>query len=170
MLCASAQLLRARPNLDESSFRAELNVYCEMHSCLVDIATLRGAPIKGIILSGGPSSVYDADAPHLQQAIWDWAAAEGIPVLGICYGFQEMAFKLGGTVAKAPEREFGHAEVRRVPVPAGASYDAALLEGLPDKFSVWMSHGDKIHAIPPGFGNIAVSGEACSMGGVRLLR
>jgi GMP synthase (glutamine-hydrolysing) len=137
---------------------AELNVYCEMHSCLVDVSVLRGAPIKGVILSGGPSSVYDPDAPHVQQAILDWVAAEGIPVLGICYGFQELAHRLGGRVEKAPEREFGFAEVRRVPLPAGAGHDDAFLEGLPPSFTAWMSHGDKITAIPPGFGNIGVSG------------
>lgn len=69
----------------------------------------------------------------------------GLPVLGICYGFQEMSHALGGAVEKAPEREFGHAEVTAV--------DAAspLLAGLPTPFKVWMSHGDKITALPPGF-------------------
>jgi GMP synthase (glutamine-hydrolysing) len=99
----------------------ELKVYCEMHSCLVKEAVLRGMNVKGIILSGGPFSVYEEGAPHLDPAVWALAAERKIPMLGICYGFQEMAHALGGEVQKAPHREYGHAEV----VAASAAVAAA---------------------------------------------
>ena len=83
----------------------ELNVYCEMHSCLVDAAALERLPLIGIILSGGPSSVYEEGAPHVQKAVWELAERKRLPVLGVCYGFQEMAHALGGRVERAPHRE-----------------------------------------------------------------
>jgi GMP synthase (glutamine-hydrolysing) len=140
----------------------ELNVYCELHSCLVDVAALDKLPLIGIILSGGPFSVYEEGAPHMQRAIWDLAERKRLPVLGVCYGFQEMVHVLGGRVDRAPHREFGSASVRRArpadAAPAGAASPAFdLFAGLGDEFSVWMSHGDKIHALPPGFATIGVS-------------
>ena len=104
-----------------------------------------GPRLRGVILSGGPASVYEADAPHVHPDIWAYVKETGLPVLGICYGFQEMSHALGGAVERAPEREFGHAEVTAV----GAG--SPLLAGLPPAFKVWMSHGDKITALPPGF-------------------
>ena len=130
----------------------ELNVYCEVHSCLVEEAVLRACNVRGLILSGGPFSVYEAGSPHLQPGIWRLAEERGLPVLGICYGFQEMAHALGGRVAQAPHREFGHASVTKA--PCGGSSEGGvedLLQGLPEDFTVWMSHGDKIHECPPGF-------------------
>ena len=89
----------------------------------------------------------------MQAAIWKLAEERGLPILGICYGFQEMAHALGGKVEKAAHREFGHAHVSQTPLPAGAEGGGAgdLLAGLPSPFQVWMSHGDKITAMPPGF-------------------
>jgi len=112
----------------------------------LDTIKAGGARIKGLILSGGPASVYEADAPHVHPDVWAYVKETGLPVLGICYGFQEMSHALGGSVERAPEREFGHAEVTAV----GAA-PSPLLAGLPASFKVWMSHGDKITALPPGF-------------------
>ena len=100
-----------------------------------------------------------------QPAIWAWAEQSGIPILGVCYGFQEMSHTLGGMVAKAPEREFGHAVIR---VVAGAS-GSELFEGLGDSFKVWMSHGDKIHTVPTGFAAVASTDncEFAAAAGVR---
>jgi len=124
----------------------DLKVYCEMHSCLVKEAVLRAMNVKGIILSGGPFSVYEEGAPHLDPAIWALAAEKGIPVLGICYGFQEMAHALGGKVEKAPHREFGHAEVDDGSGGGGGGGGggarSSLLAGLSNPLRVWMSHGD----------------------------
>lgn len=79
------------------------------------------------------------------------AEERGLPILGVCYGFQEMSHMLGGRVDKAPAREFGHADVRKLPLAADAAAAGDLFAGLPDAFQVWMSHGDKIHEVPPGF-------------------
>jgi GMP synthase (glutamine-hydrolysing) len=132
----------------------ELNVYCEMHSCLVEESVLRACNLKGIILSGGPFSVYEEGAPHMQQGIWRMAEELGLPILGICYGFQEMAHQLGGSVVKAPTREFGHASVLQAEGLSDAGA-AELLAGVPGTFTAWMSHGDKIQACPPGFVTVA---------------
>ena len=99
-------------------------------------------------------------SPNLQTAIWQWAAEADIPILGICYGFQEIAHALGGVVEAAPEREFGHAQLA-----VGSSVDA-LLEGFANRdLKVWMSHGDKITALPPGFAPIA-STTSCEFAAV----
>jgi GMP synthase (glutamine-hydrolysing) len=100
----------------------------------------------GIILSGGPASVYDTDAPQADARLWD----AGIPVLGICYGVQLMAHQLGGRVAPAERREYGPAVIH-------AAGDDPLLAGLPAEAPVWMSHGDSILAPPPGFRAIAAT-------------
>ncbi|RYG48178.1 hypothetical protein EON67_07840 [archaeon] len=133
---------------------AEMGVYCEMHSCLTTASAVSWDRVKGIILSGGPSSVYDADAPHLHDSIWEKAREAKLPVLGICYGFQDMTHRFGGKVDKAPKREFGHAEL--LPPAAGAVNTSRLLTGVPLPSKVWMSHGDKIHVLPPG---MAVTGS-----------
>ena len=95
----------------------------------------------GIILSGGPSSVYDKDAPLADKSVFDL----GIPVLGICYGLQFMVYALGGRVHPAAKREYGHAQVEI------QESDSQLFQGLPHQLSVWMSHGDSAEALPPGF-------------------
>jgi len=95
----------------------------------------------GIILSGGPSSVYDKDAPLADKSVFDL----GIPVLGICYGLQFMVYALGGKVRPAAKREYGHAKVEI------QQSDSQLFQGLPNLLAVWMSHGDEAEELPPGF-------------------
>ena len=95
----------------------------------------------GIILSGGPSSVYDKDAPLADRSVFDL----GVPVLGICYGLQFMVYALGGKVIPAAKREYGHAKVE-IQQP-----DSQLFQGLPHLLAVWMSHGDSAEELPPGF-------------------
>lgn len=139
----------------------ELNIYCELHSCLVDVSVLEAAPLKGIILSGGPFSVYEKDAPHMQKAIWTMAEKRNLPILGICYGFQEMVHHYGGKVDKAPHREYGHATVQIIKdTNDGTTIANDLLQGLGDEFTVWMSHGDKIHEIPEGFEKIGITANS----------
>ena len=118
----------------------ELNVYCELAPPTISRADAARLNAKGVILSGGPASVHDGDAPRAP----DWALAGELPLLGICYGMQEMAHRLGGGVARSAEREFG---------PARLSHDGggAVFAGLPDPMDVWMSHGDHVDALPPGF-------------------
>jgi GMP synthase (glutamine-hydrolysing) len=95
----------------------------------------------GIILSGGPSSVYDQGAPLADKSVFDL----GIPVLGICYGLQFMVYALGGKVRPAAKREYGHAKVEI------QESDSQLFQGLPKLLAVWMSHGDSAEELPPGF-------------------
>jgi GMP synthase (glutamine-hydrolysing) len=124
----------------------ELNVYSVLlpHDTPWDEIAAR-RPV-GIILSGGPASVYDPDAPQADPRLWD----AGIPVLGICYGVQLMAHQLGGRVAPAERREYGPAVIQ-------AASGEALLAGLPADAPVWMSHGDSILEPPPGFRAIAAT-------------
>ncbi len=95
----------------------------------------------GIILSGGPSSVYDKGAPHADKKVFDL----GVPVLGICYGLQFMVYALGGKVRPAAKREYGHAKVEI------QESDSQLFQGLPKLLAVWMSHGDSAEELPAGF-------------------
>jgi GMP synthase (glutamine-hydrolysing) len=134
----------------------EQQVYCELHPNDVSDAFIRDFQPQGIILSGGPNSVYDDETPRAPQVAFEL----GVPVLGICYGMQTMAAQLGGKVENAQKREFGYAEIR-------ARGHSKLLEGIQDRVNVeghglldvWMSHGDKVTEIPPGFKLIA-SNEA----------
>ena len=107
---------------------------------------------KGVILSGGPASVLDEDAPLAPAAIYE----AGVPVLGICYGEQAMAAQLGGTVEGGHHREFGRAEVL-------VTEDSPLLEGVwrkGERYPVWMSHGDRVTRLPPGFHVVGTSANA----------
>src|SRR5258705_7399128 len=130
----------------------ELNVYCEIHAFDVPDAFVREFAPAGIILSGGPNSVTEGDTPRAPDAVW----TAGVPVLGICYGMQTMAGQLGGAVEAGKVREFGYAEVR-------ARGHGKLLSGIQDRatadghglLDVWMSHGDKVTALPPGFSVMA---------------
>jgi GMP synthase (glutamine-hydrolysing) len=130
----------------------ETHVYCELHPYDVDVGFIRDFKPAGIILSGGPNSVTEGDTPRAPQIVFEL----GVPVLGICYGMQTMAAQLGGAVENGLVREFGYAEIR-------AQGHSALLRDIQDRtntqghglIDVWMSHGDKVTALPPGFSVIA---------------
>jgi GMP synthase (glutamine-hydrolysing) len=124
----------------------ELHVYCEIHPYSLPPRELSAMRPKGIILSGGPASVYADGAPSCAPAM----LGDGIPVLGICYGMQWMTHVLGGRVAPSARREFGHADVH-------VDRPTRLTTGLGRTLRVWMSHGDRIERVPPGFMPIAHS-------------
>lgn len=128
----------------------EAGVYAEIQPYNVPIQSIRQLAPMGLILSGGPSSVYAEGAPHSDPAIFEL----GIPVLGICYGLQLMAHQLGGSVDRSAKREFG---------PATLSVDGAsssLLADVPQESRVWMSHGDSLTALPHDFSVIAHTANA----------
>ncbi len=135
----------------------ELGVYSEVYAWDVDPAEIKKFAPKAVILSGGPESVYDAKGPAAPEVVFNL----GKPVLGICYGMQTMAAQLGGTVESSSHREFGAAQVRN----GGGS---RLIDGLEDNrdaqgrpvLDVWMSHGDRVTALPPGFKVIASTDSA----------
>src|SRR5258708_1310571 len=135
----------------------ELGVYSEIYACDAQISDIKKFSPKAIVLSGGPESVYDSKGLEAPRQIY-WL---GVPVLGICYGMQTMAAQLGGKVEGSSHREFGAAQVR----PTNGS---PLLDGLEDNrdvqgrrlLDVWMSHGDRVTAVPPGFKVIAESENA----------
>lgn len=118
----------------------EASVYSEIVPHTVTAEEIAAKRPSGIVLSGGPSSVYEEGAPHLDEAIFDL----GVPVLGICYGFQYMATALGGEVARTGQREYGSTAVR-------ISDKGVLLDGQPDEQTAWMSHGDSVSRAPEGF-------------------
>jgi len=140
----------------------ESGVYCELHPYDVDAEFIRKFAPKGVVLSGSHSSVVEDAQARAPQAVFEI----GVPVLGICYGMQTMAAQLGGGVEPGKVREFGYAEVR-------ARGHSRLLEGIQDRVNgsgeayldVWMSHGDKVTALPPGFKVIA-SNPACPIAGM----
>ena len=119
----------------------EQNVYSAVLPCTAKIEALRALKPVGLVLSGGPCSVYDADAPPADPEILNL----GVPVLGICYGLQFIAHHLGGRVQSAAKREYGHAEVELVDTAS------PLFAELPATMQVWMSHGDQTLDLPPGF-------------------
>jgi GMP synthase (glutamine-hydrolysing) len=118
----------------------EQNVFSVVLPCTASLEEIQAQKPMGIILSGGPSSVYDSDAPPADPAV----LSLGVPVLGICYGLQFIAHHLGGKVRSADKREYGHADVTLVA-------EIPLFEGLPKTMPVWMSHGDEALELPPGF-------------------
>ncbi|KAG1759749.1 GMP synthase [Suillus occidentalis] len=124
----------------------ELNVYAELMPCTSKLADLKFKP-KGIILSGSPYSVYDDDAPHADPGIYTL----GVPILGICYGLQEICWNHKGQVAKCDHREYGLAEVQISRFGESGNSVDALFEGLGDQMQVWMSHGDQLSVMPPDF-------------------
>jgi GMP synthase (glutamine-hydrolysing) len=128
----------------------ELNVFSVVLPCTAPLTEIQAHKPLGIVLSGGPSSVYDADAPAADAKVLEL----GVPVLGICYGLHFIVHHLGGKVLSAPRREYGHAEVT---IEDGAN---ALFAGLPETLQVWMSHGDEALALPSGFRRTAVSANA----------
>ncbi len=140
----------------------EAQVYCEIHPSDVSDDFVRSFGAKGIILSGSHASTYEDHQLRAPQAVWD----AGVPVLGICYGMQTMATQLGGKVEWSDDREFGYAEVR-------AHGHTALLKGIQDfatpeghgMLKVWMSHGDKVTTLPPGF-KLMASTPSCAIAGM----
>ncbi|MEP7070248.1 MAG: glutamine-hydrolyzing GMP synthase [Usitatibacter sp.] len=140
----------------------ETGVYCELHPHDVDAHFVRAFNPRGIILSGSHASVTQEETARAPQVVFEL----GVPVLGICYGMQTMAAQLGGAVEPGKVREFGYAEVR-------ARGHSRLLEGIQDRVNekgeafldVWMSHGDKVTALPPGFKLIAEN-PACPLAGM----
>ncbi|MDD8020619.1 MAG: glutamine-hydrolyzing GMP synthase [Acidobacteriota bacterium] len=118
----------------------ELGVYSEIHPYNLPLDRIKALVPGAIILSGGPKSVYESDSPHPDPGIFQL----GIPILGICYGLQLIAHHLGGKVERAPRKEYGFASLRILD-------RHGLLHSLKDKTQVWMSHGDRLEAIPEGF-------------------
>jgi len=140
----------------------EAHVYCEIHPNDVSDAFIREFNPKGVILSGSHASTYESHDLRAPQAVFEL----GVPVLGICYGMQTMAVQLGGTVEWSDHREFGYAEVR-------AHGHTKLLEAIEDfstaeghgMLKVWMSHGDKVTGLPPGF-KVMASTPSCPIAGM----
>ena len=123
----------------------EARVYCELTAHDAPEEQVQSLEPKGFVLSGGPASVYDDGAPALPRYVLD----SGLPVLGICYGMQLLAHEMGGVVGGADKREYGLAELQL------SDLSSPLFTGLPFSQSVWMSHGDRIEQLPPGFGALA---------------
>src|SRR4051794_4599600 len=124
----------------------ECRVYCELLPYNTRTAEIAARRPAGIVLSGGPPSVYDAGAPQADPALYDL----GIPALGICYGMQLMAQQLDGRVIPETRREFGKAQLQ-------VTEAGALFRGLPPNLVCWMSHGDRVEAPPPGFRPLAAT-------------
>jgi GMP synthase (glutamine-hydrolysing) len=127
----------------------ELGVYCEIHPFSAEIEKIRELNPRGIILSGGPNSVYEDGAPHCSSQVLEL----GVPVLGLCYGLQLISYFLGGKVEPSNRREYGAARIKLLT-------PSKLLADLPEEFPVWMSHGDHVTAGPPGFQVIAETDNA----------
>ncbi|HVE50666.1 MAG TPA: glutamine-hydrolyzing GMP synthase, partial [Casimicrobiaceae bacterium] len=140
----------------------ETHVYCEIHPHDVSDAFIGEFAPRGVILSGSHASVYDEDAGRVPDAVWTL----GVPVLGICYGMHAMAHQLGGKVEPGNVREFGYAEMR-------ARGHSTLFRDIEDRHNdeghglldVWMSHGDKVTGVPPGF-KVIGSSSACGIAGM----
>jgi len=118
----------------------ECRVYCQIHPPDIDIETIKSLNPKGIILSGGPSSIYESGSPKMDKAVFSL----NIPILGICYGMQFMLNALGGTVKGAKKREYGFAAL-------GIKNREGLFHGIEDNTQCWMSHGDSVKKLPKGF-------------------
>ncbi|MHB8376218.1 MAG: glutamine-hydrolyzing GMP synthase [Dehalococcoidia bacterium] len=137
----------------------ECRVYCELVPHTATWEQVERLHPRGVVLSGGPASVYDIDAPMAPA----WVFERNLPVLGICYGMQLLAHQLGGKVAPSDEREYGHAVVHR------DDGETPLFADLPASLPVWMSHGDRIVEMPPGFRSLAYSDNSpiAAMGDAR---
>ncbi|MFO0679396.1 MAG: glutamine-hydrolyzing GMP synthase [Polyangiaceae bacterium] len=135
----------------------ELKVYCEIHPCTLGLDAVKAMNPKAIVLSGGPASVYGEGAPTIDKALFDM----GVPVFGICYGMQLVAHLLGGRVERAEAREYGAAKV-----VVGRAEGMFARFTAKESIDVWMSHGDRIAAVPPGFEALGESGNTafCAVG------
>ena len=122
----------------------ECNVYCEIYSYRTDLEQIKAMAPKGIILTGGPNSCYEADSPTYTKALFEL----GIPILGLCYGAQLMQFLLGGTVEKAPVREYGKIDVT-------VNTESPLFSNVSENTVCWMSHNDYISKAADGFEIVA---------------
>jgi GMP synthase (glutamine-hydrolysing) len=129
----------------------EAGVYCEILPFDSSLEEIKARAPKGLILSGGPSSVYDEAAPKPRP---DLLESVDCPVLGICYGLHVFARELGGAVEASPSREFGYARLRILDT------ESRLFKGLPKEIDVWMSHGDRMTTVPPGFRVTALTDDA----------
>ena len=127
----------------------ECNVYCEVHSYTTPLSELLAKNPRGIILTGGPNSVYDMSSPHYDKALFE----AGVPILGICYGAQLMAWGLGGKVATAPVSEYGKTDV-------DIDQNGRLFGDVSPRTVAWMSHTDYIAEPPEGF-RITASTPVC---------
>src|SRR5215217_1977390 len=127
----------------------ELGVYSEIIPFNTPVEEIRRKNPQAIILSGGPSSVYEQGAPHPEPGVIEM----GTPVLGICYGVQLMAYFLGGEVKPSSRREYGYAELEAKP-------ESQLLAGIASPLKVWMSHGDYVSRAPEGFSVTAMTDAA----------
>ena len=133
----------------------ELHVYSVLLPCTQNLSELSWRP-KGVILSGGPYSVYEDNAPHVGPDLFEL----GVPVLGICYGLQEIAWQHGKAVLAGEKREYGKAALNRKRHMHVSPHVDQLFHGLEDDLVVWMSHGDKLSRLPPGFLTIATTPNA----------
>jgi GMP synthase (glutamine-hydrolysing) len=133
----------------------ELNVYSEMLPCTQKLSELNFKP-KGVILSGGPYSVYAADAPHVDPAVFEL----DVPILGVCYGMQELAWHHGKGVAAGEKREYGKSQLQVQRHAGKGAHIDHLFEGLEDGPTVWMSHGDKLSKLPENFHTIATTANS----------
>jgi GMP synthase (glutamine-hydrolysing) len=120
----------------------EQHVYCEIHPCTLSIERVRAMAPRAVVLSGGPSSVFEDGAPTVDRGVFEL----GVPVLGICYGMQLFSHLLGGRVQPAAEREYGPQQIE---VASATGILASFRAG--ERVDVWMSHGDRVEALPPGF-------------------
>jgi len=139
----------------------ELGVYSEIWPFNTPLAKIKAMRPSAIVLSGGPQSVYEKNAPLPSPAVFDL----GVPMLGICYGLQIMAYQLGGKVVPSKHREYGFANIKILK-------NTGLLSGIKDRGQVWMSHGDKLECVPPGFvitGNTTNTKVACTENRARRL-
>ncbi|MDV7394577.1 gamma-glutamyl-gamma-aminobutyrate hydrolase family protein, partial [Arthrospira platensis SPKY1] len=124
----------------------EIQVYCEIHPFNADLQAFNSHPPKGVILSGGPKSVNDPDAPALNEQVFDWS----VPVLGVCYGLQSLANRaIPGSVDNSDRREFGRAHLQLLEA------ENELFQGIPNNSQVWMSHGDHVHRLAEEYRIIA---------------
>ena len=126
----------------------ECNVYCEIYSYKIDIEKIKEMNPKGIILTGGPNSCYEADSPSYQKELFEL----GVPVLGLCYGAQLMMHVLGGKVITPEVGEYGKTEIE-------FKENGVLFKDMPEKSVVWMSHFDRIDAAAPGFEVVASTAD-----------
>ena len=132
----------------------DLGVYAEVHPSSMGLDQLKALNPKGIIFTGGPQSVYKEESQHIDPAIFSM----GIPILGICYGAQLIAYELGGVVKTAPVSEYGHTKVL-------VDRQDSVLQGISDETTMWMSHTDYIAEVPEGFHIIAHTAD-CPVAGM----